>query len=129
MPDSCNHGEKMSVCNMVITKNMQTLFFISGGVWLFFRENVFGIPFELIGINVPSVPDEVLEELVVVFILHNDAGGLDDIFNILNKFATVRTKLVLVDRGMVEDIFQRVVDLGVVGQPPVTEGLDNAIKS
>jgi len=29
---------------------------------------------------------------------------------------------------MVEDIFQRVVDLSVVGQPPIAEGLNDAVK-
>ena len=61
------------------------------------------------------MPDKVLEELVAILLAHDDASGLDDIFEVLDEFATVRTKLVLVDRGVVEDIFQRVVDLGVVG--------------
>ena len=77
-------------------------------------EDIFGVPLEFIGFNVSSVPDEVLEELVVVLLVHDDAGGLDDIFDVLNKFATVGAKLVLVDRGMVEDVFQRMVDLSVV---------------
>jgi len=98
-----------------IAKNSQTLFFISSNVWLLFGENVFGIPFKPVAVNVSSVPNEVLEELVAVLLLHNDASGLDDIFGILNEFATFGAKLVLVDRGMIEDVFQRVVDLSVVG--------------
>lgn len=61
------------------------------------------------------MPDEVLEELVTVLLLHDDASGLDDISDILNEFATFGTEFVLVDRGMVEDVIQRVVDLSVVG--------------
>jgi hypothetical protein len=91
------------------------LFLVSGSVWLRVGESVFGIPFKPVGFNVSSVPDEVLEELVAVLLVDDDAGGLDDIFYILDEFATFRAELVLVDRGMVEDIFQRVVDLGVVG--------------
>ena len=75
------------------------------------------------------MPNEVLEELVAVLLLHDDASGLDDVLGILNEFTTVGTKLVLVDRGMVENIFQRVVDLSVVGQPPIAEGLNDAVES
>lgn len=75
------------------------------------------------------MPNEVLEELVAVLLLHDDASGLDDVLSILNEFTTVGTKLVLVDRGMVENIFQRVVDLSVVGQPPIAEGLNDAVES
>jgi hypothetical protein len=114
--DSFRHG-KHELCTQQINiaKNSQTLFLISSSVWLLFGEGIFGIPFELVGVNVSSVPNEVLEELVAVLLLHDDASGLDDIFDILNKLATFGTELVLVDRGMVEDVFQRVVDLSVVG--------------
>ena len=61
------------------------------------------------------MPDEVLEELIAVLLLHNDASGLDNIFDILNESATFGAELVLVDRGMAENVFQRVVDLSVVG--------------
>ena len=91
------------------------MFFIGCGIWLIFGEDVFGIAFKPVWINVPGMPDKVLEELVAILLAHDDASSLDDIFEVLDKFATIRTKLVLVDRGVVEDIFQRVVDLGVVG--------------
>ena len=74
------------------------------------------------------MPDEVLEELVAILLVHDDAGGLDDIFDVLNKFATVGAKLILVDRGMIEDVFQRVVDLSVVRQPSIAEGLNDAVE-
>ena len=61
------------------------------------------------------MPDEILKKLVAVFFLHNDASGLDDILNILDKFATIRTELILVDRGIFENMVQRVIDLGIVG--------------
>ena len=93
----------------------QTFFLVSSGVGLALRKDIFGVPFEFIGFNVPGVPDEVLEELVAVLLVDDDASGLDDIFDVLNKFATVGAKLVLVDRRMTEDVFQRVVDLCVVG--------------
>lgn len=82
---------------------------------LLFGEGIFRIPFKLVGVDVPSVPNEVLEELVTVLILDDDASGLDDIFDILNELATFGTEFALVDRGMVEDIIQRMVDLSVVG--------------
>jgi len=97
-----------------ITKNSQTLFLVTS-VGFVLWEDIFGIPFEFTGFNVSGVPDEVLEELVVVLLVHDDASGPDDILDIPNKFATFRAELVLVDRGMIEDIFQRVVDLSVVG--------------
>jgi len=105
------------------------LFPISSSVWLVFGEDVFGITFEFVGVNVSSVPYEVLEELVAILLLHNDTSGLDDILDILNKFATFGAEFFLVDRGMVENILQRVVDLSVVGQPPIAECLNNAVKS
>lgn len=81
---------------------------------MFFGGDIFGIPFKLISFNVSSVPDEVLEELVAVLLAHDDASGLDDVSDVLNKFLAFGTKLVLVDRGMIADVFQRVVDLSVV---------------
>jgi hypothetical protein len=66
------------------------LFLVSGSVWLRVGESVFGIPFKPVGFNVSSVPDEVLEELVAVLLVDDDAGGLDDIFYILDEFATFR---------------------------------------
>jgi hypothetical protein len=100
---------------MDIAKNSRTLFLISSGVWLLFWEDVLRVSFKLVGVNVSGMPNEVLEELVAVLILHDDASGLDDILGVLNKFATFGAELVLVDRRMVEKIFQRVVDLSIVG--------------
>ena len=90
------------------------MFLVSSGVWLVFWEDVLGVAFKLVGFNVSSVPNEVLEEFVAVLLLYDDASGLDDILNVLNKFATFGTELVLVDRGMIENVFQRVVDLSVI---------------
>ena len=112
-----------------MARERQTLFPISSSVWLLFGEDIFGVSLKLVGINVSSVPNEVLEELVTVLLFHDDASGLDDILGILNKFTTFGTELVLVDRGMAENIIQGVVNLSVVGQPPITEGLNNAVKS
>jgi hypothetical protein len=91
------------------------LFLISSAAWLPFREEVFGVPLKLVGFNISSVPDEVLEKLVAVLLVHDDSGGLNDIFDILDELATLGTKLVLVDRGMIDDVFQCVVDLSIVG--------------
>ena len=109
------NGRNVSARRINLARESRTLFLISSGVCLLFGENVFGIPFKLVSVNVSSVPDEVLEELVAVLFVHNDASGLDDILGVLNKFATLGTELSLVDRGMIEDVFQRVVDLSVVG--------------
>jgi len=104
----------MSIGTTNIAKSWQT-FFLVGSVGLILRKDIFRVRFKFIGFNVSSVPDEVLEELVAILLVHDDARGLDNIFDVLNKFATVGTKLVLVDRGMSENIFQGVVDLSVVG--------------
>jgi len=103
----------MSVDMTNVDRSSRT-FFLVRDVGLILGEGIFGIPFKLIGLDVSSVPDEVLEELVAVLLFHDDTGGLDDIFDVLNEFATIGAKLVLVDRGMIEDIVQRVVDLSVV---------------
>jgi hypothetical protein len=107
--------ENVSLGTTDAAEDLRTLFLIRGSVWLLFGEGVFGVSFKLVGIDVSSVPDEILEELVAVFFLNNEASGLDDVLNVLDKLATVRTELVLVDRRMVENIVQRVVDLGIVG--------------
>lgn len=105
----------MSSKTIDLTGKWQTLFFISSGVWLLFGEDIFWITFQFVGVNVTSVPYEVLEQLVVVLVLYDDASGLDDIFEILNELSTFGAELALIDRGMVESIVQRVVDLSVVG--------------
>lgn len=74
------------------------MFLISGGVWLIFWEDILRVSFKLFSVNVSSVPNEVLEELVAVLLLHDDASGLDDVLGVLNEFTTVGTELVLVDR-------------------------------
>lgn len=107
--------ENMSLGATDAVEGLRTLFLITGSVWLLFGKGIFRVSFELVGIDVPSVPDEILEKLVAVFFLDNDASGLNDVPDVLDKFATVGTELVLVDRRMVENIVQRVVDLGVVG--------------
>ena len=112
-----------------IVKKWQTLFLVGSDVWLLFGENVFGIAFKLVIVNVSGVPNEVLEELVAILLLHNEASGLDDILGILDELTTFGTKLVLVDGGMIENVFQGVVNLSVVGQPPIAEGLNDAVKS
>lgn len=107
--------ESVSFDTTDVAKGLQTLFLISSDIRLLFGEDVSGVSFELLSVNVSGMPNEVLEELVAILLLHNDTSGLDDVLDILNKPATVGTELVLVDRGMVENIFQRVVDLSVVG--------------
>lgn len=90
----------------------QTLFLVGSSV--LFGDDIFGITSKLISFHVSSVPDEVLEEFVAVLLAYDDASRLDDIFDILDKFAAFGAESVLVDRGIIEDIFQRVVDLIVV---------------
>ena len=97
-----------------VARSWRTLFLLRS-VGLVSREDIFRVSFKLIGFDISSMPDEVLEELVAILLVHDDAGGLNDIFDVLNKFATVGAKLFLVDRGMTEDVFERVVDLSVVG--------------
>ena len=50
------------------------------------------------------MPNKVLEELVAVLLLHDHPSGFDDIFHILDELATFGAELVLVDRGMIEDV-------------------------
>ena len=122
-------AEKVSLGATSVIDESPTLFIISSSVWLILREDIFGVPFEPVCVDVSGIPDEVLEELVAVLILHNDASGLDDFVDILNELATFGTKLLLFNKGMVEDIVQHVVDLSVVGHPPITEGLNDAVES
>jgi hypothetical protein len=37
--------------------------------------------------------------------------------------------LLLFNKGMIEDIIQGMVDLSIVGHPPITEGLDDTVES
>ena len=106
--------KNLKLGNEGVTRNLQTLFFIGGDIWQLLGKGIFGIPFQLIDVDVASVPDKILEELITVLLVHNNAGGLDDVFDVLNEFATFGTELLLVDRGMVEYVVQRVVDLGVI---------------
>ena len=104
----------MRIDTVDIIKNRQTLFLVGSSVWLVFGEDIFGITFKPISFNVSSMPDEVLEELVTILLVHDDASCLDDIFGVPDKLATFGTELVLVDRRVLEDIFQGVIDLSVV---------------
>jgi hypothetical protein len=50
-------------------------------------------------IHIPRMPDEILEQLVGVLLLHHQPRRLDDITGILDKFAAIRGKLIDIHWG------------------------------
>lgn len=88
-------------------------------------QNVVGTLLRLIELDVASVPHEVLEEFVCVFLGNDQASSLDDVASVLDELAAIGRELGLVDGGVVEDILERTVDLFVIRVATVAEGLDH----
>lgn len=82
-----------------------------------------------IGIDIFGVPDELLEELVVVLLEDDLAGGVDDIAGVLDQLAARGRERLGVDGGVVEDVLEGVVDLLVCGHAAMTECFDDSVKT
>lgn len=70
---------------------------------------------------VVGVPHEVLEDLIRIFLLDHEAGSLNDIATIMNELLAVWRKLGLIHDRVVEDIFERGIDLLIGGIAPLSE--------
>ena len=75
------------------------------------------------------VPEEVLEELVGVLLLDNLAGGFDDVAGILDEALTGGGELDNDHGGIVANVAEGFVYLGVVGVAAVAQGLDDAVEA
>lgn len=73
------------------------------------------------------MPDEILKELIGVFVLHNTTSSFDDVARILNEGLSVLRQLVHVDGFSIPEVRQHLVDLGVTGYAALPEGLNNAV--
>jgi hypothetical protein len=60
---------------------------------------------------------------------NNETGSLDDVFGILDKFTAIGAELVNVDWGMIENVFQSVINLIVVWESSLAKSLDDPIKA
>lgn len=61
--------------------------------------------------------------------MNNEAGSLDDIATVLNKFTTLRGKLVLIYGRAFEDISEGSIDLLVGRITPLAESLYGTIEA
>lgn len=84
--------------------------------------------FQTVGVNALRMPDKVLEKLVGVLLFDDQACGLDDISDILNKLLAVWRELGDVHGGVVEDIRKSVMNLGVGWESAFSEGLDDTVE-
>jgi hypothetical protein len=82
---------------------------------------------ESFAVDVASMPDEMLKELVGVLVADNVASGIDDVTCVLNELATLPGKLVKVDGRVVEKIGQERVDLRICGQASPPKSLKDAV--
>jgi len=79
-----------------------------------------------ISVEVPGVPNKVLQELVCILVLQDDTGGVYDLAEILDELATLGRKLVEVERRMILNIGKTPIELLVGGKTTVAEGFDGA---
>ena len=73
------------------------------------------------------MPDKILEQFVSILLQHHETGGFDDVLGILDEFTTIGAQLIDIKRGVVEDIFQRIVDLIIIWELPLTESFNDAV--
>ena len=77
---------------------------------------------------VVGIPQEVLEDLIRILLLNHEAASLNDIAAILNEFLAVWRELSLIHDRVVENIFERSIDLLVGGKAPLSECLYGTVK-
>jgi hypothetical protein len=80
-------------------------------------------------VHTACIPQEVLEQFVWILLPNNDAGSLNDIATVLDKFTTLRRKLILIYGRLFEDISQGGVNLAVGRITPLAESLNDTIES
>lgn len=83
----------------------------------------------LVEVGLGGVPDEVLEELVGVLVLDDQASGLDDVARVGDEFLAVGRELIHLDGRVGVDVAQSLVDLLVVRELAGAESLDDAIEA
>ena len=90
---------------------------------------VFDLFSSRLDINIPSVPDKVLEEFVLVLALHNDSRSLNNVSGVRDEPLAIWRELRGIHRRVLENILKGLVDLGIRGHPALTECLDNSIQA
>lgn len=84
---------------------------------------------QLIGVDSLSVPDEILEKLVGVLVLHDQASSVDYFARVLDQSSALRREFVDIDGRMLSDISQCLVDLNIGGEFSFAKSVNNAIKT
>jgi len=93
------------------------------------RQHLPRILLRLVKLDIAGMPDEVLEQLVRVFLLDHEAGCLDDVAGVLDELLAVGGELVEVDWGVCIDVVESFVDLGVGGHAALAECFDDAVEA
>ncbi len=82
----------------------------------------------LVPLRIPSIPNEALNELVLILLGNNNSSSLDDVSDVFDEFLTRRREFVNIDRCMPFGEIQSRVDLRVGREVARTECLNDAIK-
>jgi hypothetical protein len=75
------------------------------------------------------MPDEVLEQFVLVLALNDDTGGFNNVTNISNELLSLVGELGGVDGRVLNDVSKSGVDLIVRGHFALTKRGDDAIET
>lgn len=75
------------------------------------------------------MPDELLEKLVGVLFLDNEACGVNDVTGVIDELFSLWRELVDLDGGMVGDITQSLVDLKVGGKFSLAKSVNHAVEA
>ncbi len=67
-------------------------------------EDIVGILLVATDVGATGVPNEVLEELVCVLLLHHEARSLDDVADVADELLAIGAELLDVDEGVVADV-------------------------
>ena len=73
------------------------------------------------------MPYKVLEEFVCVLLLDHEPGRVDYLAGILNELFPLGREVIHVDRRVVMDITQSLLDLDIGGKFSIPERLDRAV--
>jgi hypothetical protein len=79
-------------------------------------------------VDVSGVPNEGLDELVVILLLDDDPGCFYDVTDVVDELLTIGGELGGIDGRMGEDVFESGVDLGVGRHLALAKGGYDAVE-
>lgn len=93
------------------------------------RNKVVRVLLNAVCVDATGIPHEFLEELIVILLLYHLACRFYNVADILNELLAIGRELVDVDKGVITDVGEGVVDLFVIWVASLAKCLDDAVET